>query len=94
VQVVVTSVTTNSDGETVVSFVVTGLDAEDLAAVSDAVESGPFAEEVTLSHTLTYPRTHTRLALYCFDRPVVPVSLAHPSLTHLPCLPILCVQTR
>ena len=57
VQVVVTSVTTNSDGETVVSFVVTGLDAEDLAAVSDAVESGPFADEVTLSHTLTYPRT-------------------------------------
>jgi hypothetical protein len=65
VQVVVTSVTTNSDGETIVSFVVTGLDAEDLAAVSDAVESGPFAEEVTPSH----PHTHTPRALYCFDRP-------------------------
>jgi hypothetical protein len=58
VQVVVTSVTTNSDGETVVSFVVTGLDAEDLAAVSDAVESGPFAEEVTPSHPHTHTLTH------------------------------------
>ena len=46
-QVVVTAVTTNSDGATVVSYVVTGLDDEDLSAVSDAVESGPFAEQLT-----------------------------------------------